>query len=324
MTLMDRTGRSIAYLRLSLTPACQMRCTYCRPAWLANEQDRGALTARELTAMVAHLIRHHSLKKVRLTGGDPTAHPELLNIIRGIASIGGLDELAMTTNGLSLAHRARDYARAGVGRVNVSLDSLDRACFERMTGVDGLDRVLAGIDAALDAGLAPLRLNTVVLRGDNDRDLPDLVAFAADKGVEIRFIELMPMGPLAERWAERYVPESRMRSVLGETVSDWRPLEPGPSSARSYDATLSDGRRVTIGFITPMSCNFCGACNRLRITSRGELYPCLMDRHAGSLMPAFRPRFDAARFDALLARGLAAKKDEHPHDGFAVMTTIGG
>ena len=320
----DRHDRQIGYLRLSLTAACQMRCTYCRPGWLRGGRDANRLTASEIDSVVRHLVSHHGLSKVRLTGGDPTARADLIEIITRLAGIDGIDDLAMTTNGLSLARFAADYAAAGLGRVNISLDSLDPATFERMTGIDGLALVRRGIDAAIDAGLKPIRLNTVVLAGENDTELPDLVRFAAERGLEIRFIELMPMGPLANQWVERYVPESTMRRRLEPIVTHWHPIAQSHDSARRFLLTLDDHTQVTVGFITPMSCNFCAACNRLRLTADGNIYPCLMDQPRGSFLPAVRPAFDADAFDHLLAKALDAKAPEHPPRGVAVMTTIGG
>lgn len=322
--LLDAHGRGIQYLRLSLTQACAMRCTYCRPVTHGQPHGEAVLSVDEIDRLIHHLAGHHGLRKVRLTGGDPTSRPELTQIIQRIAAVPGIRELAMTTNGLTLARRAAEYAEAGLQRVNVSLDSLDRWRFEAMTGVDGLERVLAGIDAAEAAGLSPIRINTVVVRDQNHADLPALVRFAATRGFEVRFIELMPMGPLAAQWAQRYVPEAEMREQLSGTVIDWRPLDQKHDAARRYRVTLEDGRQATIGFITPMSCNFCAACNRIRIASDGTLFPCLMDRPGPSLLLAFRPRFDAERLDQLLREGLTGKRPEHPAQGHTMMVQIGG
>ena len=221
----DRNGRHIAYLRLSLTSACQMRCSYCRPDWLRNCRKASDLTPEEIEVVARHLVQRHGVRKVRLTGGDPTARPDLLEIIQRLASIKGLCDLAMTTNGLTLERMASRYADAGLKRVNVSLDSLDRDRFASITGVDGLERVLAGIDAAQEAGLTPLKINTVVLRGENEEKLPSLVRFAADRGVSIRFIELMPMGPMADQWGDRYVSAAEVRARLSDSlVTEWQEL----------------------------------------------------------------------------------------------------
>lgn len=282
------------------------------------------MSAREIEQLVRHLAGRHGLRKVRLTGGDPTSRAELIDIIRTIAAVDGIDDLAMTTNGLTLTRRAAEYAEAGLRRINVSLDTLDPERFALMTGVDGLHRVLDGIDAAERAGLWPIRLNAVVLKGQNEQDLPDLLRFAAGRGVEIRFIELMPMGPLASHWADRYVPEAAMRRRLEEVARGWELLPQGHDAARRYRVTLDDGAEGVVGFITPMSCNFCANCNRIRIAADGEFYPCLMDSPRGTILPALRPRYDGDLLDGLLAEGLASKRTEHPHDGVVTMTHIGG
>lgn len=282
------------------------------------------LMPEEIDAIVRHLVTRHGVQKVRLTGGDPTARTDLIDIITRIAKIDGIEDLAMTTNGLSLASRAKAYADAGLGRVNVSLDSLDAEQFAEMTGIDGLQRVLHGIDVALKTGLTPLKINSVVVRGQNESQIPLLVRYAASRGISIRFIELMPMGPLGDQWSERYVSEREMRAMLDDTIASWTELPQGSDSARTYRAELVGSGSVDIGFITPMSCNFCADCNRVRIASDGSLYPCLMDRPSGSILEAVRPHFDPEAFDHLLREGLAQKAPEHPSRGFVTMTIIGG
>jgi GTP 3',8-cyclase len=328
--LQDSHRRRFGYLRLSLTKACALRCVYCRPAQMGHPRGEPLLTPEEIERLIRHLARQHGVHKVRLTGGDPTSRPDLVEIIGRIAALpgagagAGVPRLAMTTHGLTLAQHAGAYARAGLHAVNISLDTLDRARFAHLTGVDGLERVLAGIDAALAAGLAPIRLNAVVVKGQNERDLVGLVRFAGRKGVEVRFIELMPMGPLAPVWAQRYVPEARMREHLDAAVTAWAELPQGADSARRYRVRLDDGQEATVGFITPMSCNFCASCNRMRLAADGTLYPCLMDQPAGTLLPALRPRFDPDELDRRLEAAFAHKAMEHPHQGVVVMTHIGG
>lgn len=301
-----------------------MRCTYCRPQVHDHHAARAKLSPDEIEIFVRHLASHHGLRKVRVTGGEPTSRPDLPVILSRLASIPGVAELAMTTNGLSLSTRAAEYARAGLRRVNVSLDSLDRQRFQRLTGVDGLDRVLKGLDAAEAAALMPIRLNTVVVRGQNEQDLCDLVRFAARRRLDIRFIELMPMGPLAAQWTERFVPELEMRRLIDPITRHWQAIPQGHDAARRYHVILDDGQVATVGFITPMSCNFCAACDRIRVTSDGTLYPCLMDEPGPSLLPALRPRFDPAAFDELLLSGLVGKRREHPAKGPTMMIQLGG
>jgi cyclic pyranopterin phosphate synthase len=300
-----------------------MRCTYCRPGFHRNPAT-DHLTVDEIEAVVRHLVENHDITKVRLTGGDPTARADILQIIERIANIDAIADLAMTTNAISLASHAQAYANAGLSRINVSLDSLDPQQFARMTGVDVLPRVIEGIDAALAANIKPLKINTVVLRNENDAQLPALVRFAADRDIAIRFIELMPMGPLSSQWTEQYLPADDMRKALAQTITQWTPIPQGSDSALNYRVKLTDNREATVGFITPMSCNFCSNCDRIRLAADGLLYPCLMDKPAGSFMPAVRPHFDPNQFDAILARGLNQKAAEHPAEGTVIMTNIGG
>ena len=321
--MQDVFGRAIGYLRLSVTKECESRCVYCRPSE-SHGSAAGALSAGEIESLARHLVGKHGVRKVRLTGGEPTIRADLIEIVQRLGKIDGLEDLAMTTNGLTLAGQAKALKEAGLKRVNISLDSLDSEKYQRITGVDGLGRVLRGIDAAVAAGLAPVKLNTVVVRGENDHDVADLLLFAVDQGLEIRFIELMPMGPLAGQWEQRYVPESEIRQRLGDVVTTWRPGVSGSHAARRYRVGLPYGRRGVVGFVTAMSCPFCDSCNRIRIAADGTYYPCLMDRPAGSIVGALRPVFEPDLLDRLLEKGLVGKDREHPRTGTAVMTHIGG
>lgn len=322
--LSDACQRRIGYLRLSLTPACPMRCSYCRPAVLEDDGAAATMSPAMIEAMVRHLIDRWGLSKVRLTGGEPTVRRDLLEIIARLAGLPGLRDLAMTTNGLTLMRHASDYRQAGLMRLNVSLDSLRPQTFAQMTGVTGLDRVLDGIRAARNAGFETMKLNTVVIAGQNDDELCELTRFAAAEQLEIRFIELMPMGPLADQWSHRFVSEDVMRQRLMGIADVWEPVPQGHDSARRYRLQLAGGHAVTVGFITPMSCNFCAACNRIRITANGDVYPCLMDRPRANILDALRPEFEPRRLDALLQESLREKAPVHPAHGFTTMTLLGG
>ena len=282
------------------------------------------LTPAEFGLIADHLIRRHGVRKVRITGGDPTARGDLAEIIQCISGGHPDIDLAMSTNGMALDRLAQICKDAGLKRVNISLDTLDEATFEHLSGRRGVGNVVAGIDAAIAAGLMPIKLNMVVMRGINDGQLESIVHFAAQRDLPLRFIELMPMGPLADNWHKHYVPAASIRRAIDPLTISWRALEQGAASSRDYRVTLRDGRDVTLGFITPMSCNFCGNCNRLRISCTGGIFPCLMDQPRGSLLESLRPVYDPDRFDALLAGALTQKAAEHPHDGFVVMTSIGG
>jgi cyclic pyranopterin phosphate synthase len=322
--MQDAFGRTISYLRLSITKACGSRCIYCRPGGLALEQGEDLLTPEEIETLARHLVTNHGLTKLRLTGGEPTTRPDLLEIVQRLAHIQGLADLAMTTNAQTLPRQAKALKEAGLKRVNISLDSLDREKYQRITGIDGLPRALAGIQAAVAAGLTPVKLNTVVIRGENDHELPEMLLFAINRGLEIRFIELMPLGPLASKWDKRFVSESEIRQKLDELVTTWRPSPPGNSAARRYRAGLPLGRRGAVGFVTAMSCPFCEHCNRIRVACDGTYYPCLMDKPAGNILQALRPKLDASLLDQLLQKGLDQKAAEHPPTGQAVMVHIGG
>ncbi len=326
--MQDQHGRVIAYLRLSVTSSCPMRCRYCRPAtWSASANSshcQDELSVSEIVDMVTHLATRHGLKKVRLTGGEPTDRADLLEMIQALSAIRPAVSLTMTTNALRLPQMASDLAAAGLNRINISLDSLDRQTFLKMTGVDGLSRVLQGITAAKEAGLMPIKVNTVVIGGLNDGELWPLLDFAAETGVEIRLIELMPMGPLAGDWASQFVSAAQMRERLDPHVAHWRPLTMGSDAARRNRVTLNDGREALIGLIAAMSCPFCGQCDRIRVASDGKLFPCLMDSPSGSVLDALRPQFDADRLEALLENAMSVKPQEHPATGYSVMTQIGG
>ncbi len=320
----DPFGRGVGYLRLSLTAACSMRCTYCRPAVMEETPADRVMSPAMIERLVRHLASRWGLKKVRLTGGEPTARADLPEIVRRVASVEGVSDIAMTTNGLTLVRQAKLLHQCGLQRVNISLDSLDPERFHRMTGVNGLTRVLDGIAAAKAVGLLPIRINTVVLAGENDAELGELVEFAAEQDIELRFIELMPMGPLAPQWADRFVSAARMRKLLASTVRAWQPLAQGHDSAQRWRVQLSANRAATIGFITPMSCNFCAACNRLRITAAGEVYPCLMDQPRGNIYAALLDSDNADQLDEQLIDALRHKSAEHPINGFTQMTILGG
>ena len=301
-----------------------MRCIYCRPAHDLPDLEHPELTPTEIASLVRVLVERYGLGKVRLTGGEPTRRSDLTEIISRLARIPGLQPLAMTTNGLTLARRARQYAAAGLGRVNVSLDAVRPETYARLTGVDGLERVIEGIEAARAARLEPVRLNTVVVRGHNDDELVPILRFAARRNLEIRFIELMPMGPLASHFSERYVSTQEIRRRIAGRVRDWQPLERAADAAERYVVTLGDGMRATVGLISPMSRGFCDCCNRIRIGSDGRLFPCLMGRSTGSVLPALRPALDDALLHRILTAGMAMKGARHPEQGESVMSHIGG
>ncbi|MCH9758138.1 MAG: GTP 3',8-cyclase MoaA [Proteobacteria bacterium] len=285
LPLIDRYGREISYIRLSVTDRCDFRCQYCMPMNMRFLPKRDILSLDELL-QVARVFTTLGVKKVRITGGEPLVRKNIVWLCEQIAALDGVREVAITSNGSQLVKLAKELAAAGVRRVNISLDSLVPARFRELTRTGDLQQVLNGVDAALAAGFpGGVKLNTVMMRGFNEDELPTLAKFALDNGMDISFIEEMPLGDIG-RWR-------------GDTY--YSATEAMPQLQQHFDLTASDydsggparywqvaGRQNRIGFITPHSHNFCSTCNRVRITATGELYPCLGQNDASDLKPALR------------------------------------
>jgi len=260
-------------LRLSVTPRCQLHCAYCRPD--ETDDGHGPLLPFEHALQLVRVLRDRfGLAEVHVTGGEPLLRENLAGLIAMLAAE-GVPDIALTTNGQLLAEQAAALTAAGLRRVNVSLDSLDAAAYARLTGGGQLARTLRGLRAARRAGLHPVRLNVTVLRGINDREPPDLAAFALAEGHQVRFLELMPLGPAAADFERRFVPSADVAELLAERF-ELHPLPAAPaSSARWFLAADADGRSGRVGFISPTSQPFCAGCGRLRLTASGRLVGCL-------------------------------------------------
>jgi cyclic pyranopterin phosphate synthase len=300
--LVDQFDRRITYLRLSVTDRCDLRCAYCMPERQVFLPRAEVLTLEELHQLSLGFI-DRGITKLRLTGGEPLVRRDMIDLVRALGRKvgGGLEELTMTTNGTRLAEFADDLAAAGMRRINVSLDTLDRATFTRLARRDSLPQVLEGIAAAKAAGLK-VKLNTVALKGVNQDTLPDLIAWAHDQGHEITLIEVMPLGEVEEDRFDHYLPLSTVREALERqwtlTASDHRTGGP----ARYFDVIGSTGRETggRLGLITPLTNNFCDGCNRIRVTATGQLYACLGGNERVDLRAALRSDDpDAAIADAL-------------------------
>jgi len=263
----DHQGRSIQYLRLSVTDQCNLNCRYCRPEGHSTHSGT-LLTPAELEAIGAAGVRL-GLTKLRITGGEPLLRSDVLEITRRLAALPGVEELAMTTNGLLLADMAASLRQAGLMRVNVSLDSLAPAQFFALTGGGDLAAVLRGLDAAERAGLVPMKLNVVLMGGINEDKIPDFVALTKHRPIIVRFIELMPIGESTAFVTERLVSSDAVLHACPE-------LTPVPGRlqgvARVYQLPNAVGK---VGLIRPMSRHFCGQCNRIRVTADGNVKPCL-------------------------------------------------
>ena len=314
--LIDAYGRRVTYLRLSVTDRCDLRCTYCMPERMIFQPKSELLARTELDRLASAFIRQ-GVRKLRLTGGEPLVRKDIIDIVAGLSRhlhSGALDELTLTTNGTQLARHAAALAGHGVRRVNVSLDSLDPDTFARITRGGRLDHVIGGIDAALAAGLQ-VKLNTVALRHDNLASAADIVAWAHARGASISFIEVMPMGDVEEDRVDQHVALTEVRARLAARwgLTDVALRTGGPAR---YVRTDAGGM---VGFITPLSQNFCDQCNRVRVTCTGQLYLCLGQEERVDLRTILRSTDDNRILDDAIIRAMHRKPRAHD---FRIAATI--
>ena len=305
--MLDTFGRNIDYLRISVTEACNFRCIYCAPNG-HTEPIASPLSMGEIERVVRAAVAL-GITKIRLTGGEPLVRRDIVEIVRKVAAIEGVQDLALTTNGFLLARLARELAGAGLKRVNLSLDTLRRDRFTRITGVDAFDAVWSGIRAAEDAGLAPLKINLVAMRGVNDDEFADFGQLTVDHPWHVRFIELMPVGAsdaASDFFARHFISAKEIRAGLPELD---RATVHGNGPARTYRLPNAPG---TIGFITPASDHFCNACNRIRVTARGALCACLFGERGTDVRGALCEGVSEAALQELLARAIGEKPEKHP------------
>lgn len=309
--LIDSWQRQINYLRISVTDLCNLNCVYCSVGSLPRLSHNDILRYEEIKRIV-RIAAGMGITKVRLTGGEPLARPDFVQLVRMIAEIDGIDDIAVTTNGVLLAKYARELKEAGLNRVNVSLDTLKRDRFKQITGGDKLVAVLSGIKAAHRAGLEPVKINTVVMRGKNDDELLDFARKTINDGWHVRFIEFMPFGTCGTDGVET-VPTSEIKDrlqALGKLEPFKGPAGNGP--ARYYRLPGSKG---SLGFITPMTEHFCATCNRLRITSDGQLRPCLLGNDEVNLKEALRSGAGDDEIKRLIQQAVSIKREEHHLSG---------
>ncbi len=316
--LVDPIGRRINYLRVSVTDRCNLRCVYCMPEegipWLPREE---ILTLEEIWRIV-RVAATMGLRRVRLTGGEPTVRRGLVDLVRWIASTPGIQEVAMTTNGVALASMAQDLARAGLRRVNVSLDTLRPERFRAITRWGKMEDVLAGIDAARRAGLRPIKLNVVVMRGVNDDEVVDFARTTLEEDWEVRFIELMPFmedeGLCIKGQADvvpTFVPTTEVRRRIEEALG---PLAPAQSTSGAGPANYYrlPGAKGLVGFISPLTEHaFCATCNRMRLTADGKIRPCLLTDHEVDLKGVLRSGGSDDDLKGAILLALRTKPDAH-------------
>jgi cyclic pyranopterin phosphate synthase len=307
--LIDRFGRRVDYVRVSLTDRCNLRCVYCMSQDMTFLPKAELLTLEELDRLCTAFVRR-GVRHLRLTGGEPLMRRDMMDLVRRLSrhlDSGALEELTLTTNGVRLREFAPGLAAAGVRRVNVSLDSLDRATFARITRGDVLPQVLDGISAAQDAGLK-VKINTVALKRDNADALPDIIQWAHGSGMDITLIEAMPLGGVDEDRTDQFLSLASVRRELSAywTLADLPDHSGGP--ARYVRIAQTGGR---LGFITPLSHNFCESCNRVRVTCTGTLFMCLGQEGTVDLRAPLRQSRDDALLHAAIDRALEAKPKSH-------------
>jgi cyclic pyranopterin phosphate synthase len=309
--LIDPFARRVRDLRISITDRCNFRCTYCMPEeglkWLPREE---LLTYEEFARVARVAVTHFGFDGIRITGGEPTIRANVTRLVEMLQPLGV--DLAMTTNGVKLPDLAADLAAAGLHRVNVSLDTLNPDTFRRLTRRDELPRVLAGIDAAIDAGLTPVKVNAVVIRGVNDEEVVDLAAYGRDRGVGLRFIEFMPLDADDEWSADRVVPASEILDRINAVF----PLDRDPSVATgphvepAATVRYADGRG-DVGVIASVTQPFCGNCDRVRITAEGKFRTCLFALEEFDLRAVMRDGGSDDELAAAIAAAVGTKWAGH-------------
>ncbi|MCG3128165.1 MAG: Coenzyme PQQ synthesis protein E [Phycisphaerae bacterium] len=338
--LIDRCGRHIDHLRVSVTSACDLRCSYCRPSVRPHESNP-ALSDAQRVELIACLHQRFGLSQLRLTGGEPLLHPGLVDLIANLRSRLPDIGLAMTTNGQRLATSAALLRRAGLDRLNISLDSLDPRRYAQITG-GRLAPVLEGIDAARAAGFPPPRINCVVLRGVNDFEIVSLADWCLRRDLEARFLEAMPIGPAAADNIARFVPASQIRAALatryrltpltaepGQTAQRYRAeslvfTTPG-TTARTPANTPDAANTGVIGIIAPVSEPFCSGCRRMRLTADGRLFPCLLDARSTDLRAAWLgDRLSPRLVEQRVLSAVEHKQPAGPKLQSVSMITLGG
>ncbi|XP_014239920.1 molybdenum cofactor biosynthesis protein 1 isoform X2 [Cimex lectularius] len=306
--LTDSFGRRHTYLRISLTERCNLRCQYCMPEEGVKLTKKLKLLTTDEILRLAELFVKQGVTKIRLTGGEPTVHKDLITIISSLKSMPGLESVAITTNGLTLTRQLVSMQKAGLDIINISLDTLKEEKYEKITRRKGYPRVIAGIDLAVQLGYSPVKVNVVAMRGFNDDEILDFVEFTKDRNVDVRFIEYMPF--TGNKWdTEKMVPFNEMKKVIKEKYPDFAPLPNNPNDTSK--AFHVPGYKGQLGFITSMTQHFCGSCNRLRLMADGSLKVCLFGNAEISLRDAIRSGCSEDDLLAMIGAAVMRKKKQH-------------
>lgn len=316
----DSFGRDINYLRISITDLCNLRCRYCMPASGIDKVEHEDILSFEEFHRIAEIAAELGVTKVRVTGGEPLVKKDLVQFIEKLASIEGIEEIALTTNGILLEDCAESLKKAGLTRVNISLDTLDPDKYRNITRNGDLEKVKRGIEKAKQVGLTPVKLNVVLIGGFNVDEIPDFVELTRDEEIDVRFIELMPIGEALKMKDT----ESVSADIILESVPELYPVErDDPSSPAKYYRL--PGGKGKVGIIEPITCKFCSDCNRIRLTSKGRIKLCLHSDEEIDLKPYLE---DVDKLREVLRESIGQKPEEHHlEDGQYVeksMSKIGG
>lgn len=299
----DSFGREINYLRISLTDRCNLRCEYCMPEkGVSKIKHEDVLTLEEIYEVIKVFV-DLGINKIRFTGGEPLVRLGVVDLISKVSKLEGVNEIAMTTNATLLEAYAMDLKKAGLTRLNISLDTLNKEKYKEITRGGNLDKVLDGIKKAKEVGLTPIKINTVLIGGFNEDEIPKLVSLTKDQKIDIRFIELMPIGEAAGFASSKFIPNSRILDAVQELL----PVEAEDKSSPAVYYKLPDalGR---VGIINPISCKFCSNCNRVRLTSTGKLKLCLHSNREIDIREALRNKDDIKE---LIKEAIYSKEEEH-------------
>lgn len=323
--LVDRFGRVIEYVRVSVTDRCDLRCFYCMPQGFHDfEEPDHWLTFDEIERVVGAFTRL-GVSRIRLTGGEPLVRRDLPELAGRLAALPGLDDLSLSTNATQLARQAGALRAAGIRRINVSLDSLDPTRFHDITR-GSLDKVLAGLMAAKEAGFRPIKINMVAMKGLNEDEIDAMVDFCAEHGFTLRLIETMPMGDSGRKATDHYLDLQTVRQRLEQRFDLIPGVMPGGGPARYVKVAGTD---LTIGFITPISQHFCETCNRVRLSVDGTLYMCLGQEHNFALRPLLRAGISDTELEQAIRAAIEIKPERHefreqPEKLIRVMARTGG
>jgi cyclic pyranopterin phosphate synthase len=312
--LVDRFGRQVSYVRISVTDRCDFRCVYCMDEDMSFVPRSEVLSLEEIQ-LVSEAFVELGVSKIRLTGGEPLIRSNMLSLCEALGKLEGLNELVMTTNGSQLTKYASGLQAAGIKRLNISLDTLDAGQFKELTRTGELSSVLAGIDAALAQDFERIKLNAVILKGRNDQQVLPLVRFALEKNIDISFIEEMPLGVISEHnRAETFCSNDELYTLISSQLN-LRPLDIKAKTSGPSESYQVLGAKTRIGFISPHSHNFCGDCNRVRVTAEGRLLLCLGNEHSVDLRDVLRayPN-DKARLKETIIAAMDLKPQQHEFD----------